>query len=101
MSGWRFVGMFLLFTLSADPCSVAYVQRLWAKKPGSASKLFAFEQNGSVGFIDPTGRVVIKPTIAASIDDVGDFSNGRARVGSKGYIDETGAWAIQKSFWSA
>jgi hypothetical protein len=98
MRFWRFGGMLMLLALAAEPCSMSAVRKLWAKKPGAASNLFAFERNGRVGFIDPTGNVIINPTIVASIDDVGDFSNGRARVGDQGYIDETGKLVIQGDY---
>ena len=95
---WRFGGILLLLVLAALPCSVSYPRKLWAKKPGATSKLFAFERNGRVGFIDPSGKVVIDPTMAVRIEDVGDFSGGRARVGQKGFIDETGKFVIQGDY---
>src|SRR6266568_2250420 len=88
----------LLLVLTARPCSMSFPRRIWAKKPGSASKLFAFEKNGKVGFIDPTGKVVIPPTIASSIDHVGDFSNGLVLVGELGYFNESGKRVITGAF---
>ena len=97
---WRNSWLLFLLALTAEPCSMAHVRTPWAKKPGAESKLFAFEKNGRVGFIDPTGRVIIKPTIVASIDSVGDFSNGLARIDNQGYINESGQWAIKQALWS-
>jgi len=91
----------VLGALIGQPCSVSYPRQMWAKGSGAQSKLFAFERNGRVGFIDPTGKIVVKPKIKASIDDVGDFVDGRARIGHTGYISESGKWAIRGDyFWS-
>ncbi len=96
---WRVTATFFLILAAAQPCSISPVRRLWAKEPGSTSKLFAFEQNGRVGFIDPTGKIVIQPEIEARIEEVGDFWDGLARVGQKGYIDESGRWSIHSDYW--
>ena len=96
---WRFGGMLLLLALGAEPCSISPVRKLWTKKPGSESRLFAFERNGRVGFIDPNGKVIVYPAIAAPIEDVGDFSNGLARVDHQGYVDEAGRFVIKQDFW--
>jgi len=101
MKVWRLGGAVLLIALAAQPCSMSFPRKLWSKKPGSESRLFAFERNGRVGFIDPVGNVVVKPTIEAAIEDVGDFSNGLARIGHQGFVDETGRWVIkQDSLWA-
>lgn len=80
-------------------CSTFTPRRLWAKKPGSQSTLFAFEQSGRVGFIDRNGKVVIPATIETPIERVGDFSEGLARVGGQGYIGQTGRWVIKRKSW--
>ena len=90
--------MVVLLAMVAEPCSVSIARKLWAKKPGAESKLFAFERNGRVGFIDPSGKVIIKPMVIAPIEDVGDFSNNRARVKRQGYIDETGTLVIRGDY---
>lgn len=89
----------MLLALAAQPCEVSAVRKLWSKKPGSESRLFAFERNGRVGFIDPRGKVVVDPAIVAPIEDLGDFSNGLARVDHQGYIDEAGRFVIKQKFW--
>ncbi len=71
---------------------------MWTKSLDSDSDLFAFQQDRLVGFIDSTGTVVIPPTIEAYIGNVGDFSEGLVRVGSKGYVDESGNWAIRGNY---
>ena len=96
---WRFTATFFLILAAVQPCSISPVRKLWSKDPGSASKLFAFEQNGRVGFIDATGKIVVQPEIEARIEDVGDFSDGLARVDHKGYIDESGRWIIRADYW--
>jgi len=96
--GGRIAAGLLLIALAIQPCSVSYPRKLRSKLAHSTSKLFAFERNGRVGFIDPTGRVVIPPEIQAPIEDVGDFSNGFARVGTQGFIDETGKWAFKGNY---
>src|SRR5579872_6385051 len=84
--------------LVVRPCVVSYPRKLWAKSPQSDSQLFAFERDGRVGFIDPAGRIVIQPTIEASIDNVGDFFDGFARVDTEGYITESGKWAFRGNY---
>jgi len=90
----------LLLATICHPCVVSFPRKLWQKKPGAESSLFAFERDGRVGFIDPSGNVVVAAKIPASIDHVGDFLDGLARVEDKGYIDETGTWAIKGHYWS-
>ena len=89
----------MLLALAAQPCSMSAVRKLWSKKPGSESRLFAFERNGRVGFIDPGGKVVVDPAIVAPIEDVGDFSDGLARVDHQGYVDAAGRFIIKQKFW--
>jgi hypothetical protein len=52
------------------------VARPQLKKPGS---LFSILQDGKVGFIDRTGKIVIPP----QFDNVDDFSEGLAAVSTK------------------
>ena len=80
----------LLIALAAKPCSMAQVRQLWAKVPHAETDLFAFEQNGKVGFINSQGKVVVSPSIVARIEKVGDFEGGRASVEGLGFIDTRG-----------
>jgi hypothetical protein len=98
MKIWPLSVALLLVVITAKPCSIASVRKLWAKNTGSNSRLFAFEKNGRVGFIDSTGKIAIQAIVEARIEDVGDFSNGRARIGHQGYIDEGGIWAIKGDY---
>ncbi len=95
----RLVATILLLALSARPCSIARIQTIWSKTPGSPSQLFAFERDGRVGFIDAAGHIAIPPTIPGPIDDIGDFSHGLARIRHEGFVDETGQWKIKGAFW--
>jgi hypothetical protein len=83
----------LLIVATGQPCSVSLIRQIWSKQPGSQSKLFAFERDGRVGFIDSKGKIIIKPAIPGPIDRVGDFVNGLAHIGDGDYIDETGSAA--------
>jgi len=59
--------------------------------------LFQIYENGKIGFIDSTGKVVIKPIFRSA----GEFSEGLAGVrinGTYGYIDVTGNFVIQAQF---
>lgn len=42
--------------------------------------------------------MIVPATIAARIEDVGDFSNGLARVDDQGYVDEAGRLVIKKEY---
>lgn len=98
--GLRFAMPLLLVVLTAKPCSVSYPRTLWAKNSRSESRLFAFERDGGVGYIDATGKIVIKPTIRESIDSAHDFFDGLAQV-PDGYIDEKGNLAIKTDYFQS
>jgi hypothetical protein len=63
---------------------------------------FPVKQNGKIGFIDSTGKMVISPRFdSASIQNDVTFSEGLAvvQLGDKwGYIDRTGSFVIQPKF---
>jgi hypothetical protein len=66
----------------------------------STRQLFPIHQNGKSGYIDNTGRIVIRP----QFDEAWGFSEGLApfRDGNKwGYIDETGRIVIRPQFFEA
>ena len=63
-------------------------------------RLFTIEVKGRTGYIDNTGKIVIKP----EFDEAWNFSEGLApvRVDDKwGYIDETGKIVIAPQFFEA
>ncbi|MEJ7577285.1 MAG: WG repeat-containing protein [Pyrinomonadaceae bacterium] len=78
----------LLLALSALFC-VFQITANSSVKSDKARRLFYVVLNGKIGFIDKSGRVVIKPQFSV----IDDFSEGLALVswGSDyGFIDETG-----------
>jgi hypothetical protein len=59
--------------------------------------LFRIVENEKIGFIDSTGRVVIRPQFHAA----GEFSEGLSNArfsGKYGFIDETGKFVIKPQF---
>ena len=74
--------------------SVSYGQQNYVKK---STPLFSIVQNGKIGFIDSTGKVVIEP----KYDNVTSFSEGLARVKideKYGFIDSSGKIIIEPQF---
>jgi hypothetical protein len=68
--------------------------------PASPARLLPVTVDGKSGYIDRTGKIVVRPQFSAG----GPFSEGRAyvRVGAKwGYIGEDGHMAIEPQFVSA
>jgi hypothetical protein len=76
-----------------DACSISFL--LWSLKSKSAEPLFRFEQNGKAGYIDVTGKIIVKPS-AAFFDRenfYGEFHEGIAEFyddGSHRYTDRSG-----------
>jgi len=67
------------------------------EKRMATDKLFLIEKNGKWGYIDRTGKVIIRP----QFEDAYYFSEGLAAVklGDKlGYIDKTGRFVIKPQF---
>lgn len=59
--------------------------------------LFKIVENSKIGFIDSTGKVIIKPKFHSA----GDFSEGLAYArtnGTYGYVNQTGEYVIQPQF---
>lgn len=82
--------------------SIAFIVTLtlssFAQEKMSGSRLFTIEVKGRTGFIDSTGKIVIRP----KFDEAWNFSEGLApvRVDDKwGYIDETGRIVIPPRFF--
>lgn len=62
-----------------------------------SKSLFPFSENGKWGFINETGKVVIKPIFSA----LGQFSEGSAparKIGAYGFIDSNGVFVIPPQF---
>jgi len=69
----------------------------WGVTTANETPLFQIIENGRTGFIDSTGRVVIKPMFL----DAQEFSEGLAAArlnGTYGYIDSTGKFVIEPQF---
>ncbi len=79
----------LALAVGAGACSMVSVPRIWAKRAGATSRLFAFEEGRKTGFIDATGRVVVRAVLPGGIHAVGDFADGLVRVGNR-FFDERG-----------
>ncbi len=89
----------------------ALILTLWSATPAPAPHLYPVDQDGKVGWIDATGKVVI----AATFDSGAFFREGLARVealaettaegaqtnGKYGYIDTKGAWVVKPQYRSA
>ena len=87
----RCVRLILVFTLAS-------VSQNAQTSPDSA--LYPIEKNGKHGYIDASGRIVVRPRF----DDAWRFSEGLAAVvvGDKwGFIDQTGRIVIAPRFFSA
>jgi hypothetical protein len=77
--------------------STSYSQSI---KTEEIPKLFTIVQDQKIGYIDKTGKVVIKP----QFDFAENFSEGFARVflsGKWGYIDTKGKYLVNLQFESA
>ncbi len=70
----------------------------FAQSPATQPRLRPIQQNGKWGYIDNTGKVMIRP----QFDGVEEFSEGLAAFenedGKHGYIDETGKIVIAAKF---
>jgi hypothetical protein len=86
---WAFAGM-LTTAAWLVPCSTITIG-----PQGKSSALFPFERGGKVGFINSRGRVVIAPKLPGPLAIWGPFSDGLARVGNEGYLNQAGEWAIR------
>ncbi len=87
----------LFFVCLAVLASVSYGQDKHMEEP---SPLFPIKQNDKYGYIDKTGKIVIKP----KFDNVWIFSEGLASVEidlKYGYIDKTGKIVIKPKFDNA
>ncbi|HZI85818.1 MAG TPA: WG repeat-containing protein, partial [Pyrinomonadaceae bacterium] len=86
----RLLLLIVIFALTSFPCS--------AQTP-SASALFPIEIKSKHGYIDSSGKIVIRP----QFDDAWRFSEGLAPVlvsDKWGFIDKTGTIVIAPQFFS-
>jgi len=59
----RISALLLLVPFFANACSWDYI--IWQIRSRSADPLYRFVENGKAGYIDRTGKVVIKPQFEA------------------------------------
>ncbi len=66
--------LFFLLTIAAIPCVQSFPRQIWAKRPGSESRFFAFEAQGKVAaLIDQAGKVISRFPGMRIIDTTGDL----------------------------
>lgn len=89
----------LLAAQSVWACSWDYL--IWQARGKSADPMYRFVVDGKAGYIDRTGKVVIKPTFDAHGNYSGVFHNGLLNVdGYDGpFFDLTGKEAINNGFY--
>ena len=86
----------------AMPCTMVFSKGTYHKNRRSDTPLFRFEKNGSAGFINAEGKVVIPARFDIGWFSEEDFVEGlsSARVGENwGFIDIKGKWAIPPVYW--
>ena len=83
-------------------CAFLFSVSCAAVASNNGEDYFPIQQDGKVGFIDKTGKIVITPQFdSASSDEGRTFSEGLAavKVGDKwGYIDKSGKFVIPPKF---
>ena len=88
----KIILMFLAIMALSMPFS-AYAKKVYPDGP-----LFPVREGGLYGYIDRTGKMIIKPQFV----DARDFSEGLARVTIDvfhwGYVDTTGRMVIEPRF---
>jgi hypothetical protein len=89
---YKLMRILLLITLILTFSSITFAQT-----KDKAMPLFWIQENGKYGYIDKTGKVVIKP----QFENTMGFNEGLAATklnGKYGYIDTEGNWAIKPQF---
>src|ERR1700761_344875 len=92
--------MTLLIGSLASACDWSFP--IWIPQSPDADALYQFSQDGKVGFIDRTGKIVIPPDSRIPLGWApGEFHNGLLEIGENNgdYIDATGKKVIDKSFY--
>ncbi|HJQ24748.1 MAG TPA: WG repeat-containing protein [Blastocatellia bacterium] len=96
----RIVTLLLSFPFLTTAISIAceWDYRIWQVHSKSADPLYRFVQNGKAGYIDGTGKVVIKPQFSAYGNSGDEFHDGLLEIGVSGgqYVDVTGKLVIDK-----
>jgi len=76
---------------------------IWQIRSESANPLYRFVQNGKAGYIDRSGKVVIKPSIEVYGNSGDEFHNGllHPSAAEAKYFDIAGKLVIEKNYSSA
>jgi hypothetical protein len=90
-----------LTTQISVACSWDYL--IWQIRSKTADPLYRFVQNGKAGYIDRSGKVVIKPTFDFYGNGGDEFESGllHISVSEAKYVDTTGKLVIDKNYSSA
>ena len=92
---------FTLVAAVAWACSVA-PDPVWIPQSKTADALYAFSENGKVGYIDQQGQVVIEPRFATPYPSA--FHDGLLESsgwGGGGYVDRSGKPVLRKGYYRA
>ena len=93
--------VFILLSAVATglPCTWDYP--IWMIRSKSADPLYRFVLHGKAGYINGSGKIVIKPTFDAFGNYGGEFHDGLMEIGASGgrYVDTTGRLVIDKGFY--
>ena len=92
----------LIFVPIVNACSWSYL--IWGIRTRPADPLFRFVRNGKAGYIDSSGKVVIKPTLPKGDTSGGEFHEGLVGIkDEKGYryMSRTGTVVFRTDAWLA
>ena len=93
---------FLMLASSSHTCSWDYL--IWIPRSPDADPLYRFIQEGKVGYIDNTGKIVVSPTLEFyGGNSGGEFHDGLLQLGvsDSRYIDRSGKMPFSKKFYSS
>jgi WG containing repeat len=92
-----------LLALSLVPaCSVR--ETIWGIRSRTADPLFGFVRNGSIGYIEVAGRIVVEPKLPTGDRFSGEFHEGLLAIkygGSTFYVDTSGRTVFTADAWLA
>ena len=81
-----------------------YSYPIWGIRSKSADPLFRFVRHGKAGYIDSSGKIVIRPTLPADSNLGGEFHEGLLPVEQDpgyGFMDRSGKVVLQADVWLA
>jgi len=89
--------VFLFLTQEITACSSDAL--IWQISSENAYPLYRFIKGEKSGYIDQTGKVVIKPTLDFYGNSGGEFINGLLSIDDGRFIDATGKIVIDKDYY--